>query len=104
MIKDITIGQYYSAKSIIHRLDARIKIILTIAFIVDIFLIKNFWGLGAIVVTLIAGILLSKVPLKMVLKSIMSARSPLNTTVEKDKQNFEFKLQLVRGVWKESLK
>jgi len=70
MIKDITIGQYYSAKSIIHKLDARIKIILTILFIVNIFLVKNFGGLGLMVATLVVTVLLSKVPFKMILKSI----------------------------------
>ena len=34
MIKDITIGQYYSANSVVHRMDARMKIVLTFALII----------------------------------------------------------------------
>jgi len=34
MLRDITLGQYYPADSILHRLDPRVKIILTVAFIV----------------------------------------------------------------------
>ena len=46
MISDITIGQYYKGNSLVHRLDARMKIILTILFIVMIFMCKNFLSLG----------------------------------------------------------
>ena len=38
MLKDITLGQYYPVKSPVHNLDPRIKIILTIAFIVAVVL------------------------------------------------------------------
>ena len=44
MIKDITIGQYVPGDSFIHKLDPRTKILISILFIVDIFLIKSFWG------------------------------------------------------------
>ena len=43
MIKDITIGQYYKANSLFHRSDPRIKLLLTISFIVVIFICKNFY-------------------------------------------------------------
>ena len=70
MIKDITIGQYFIGNSILHRLDARIKIILTLAFIVSIFICKSFPALALMVVFTFAVVLVSKVPVKMVLKSI----------------------------------
>lgn len=70
MIKDITIGQYYNSTSPVHRLDARMKIILTLMFIVTIFVCKNFVSLGLMVAFTAATVLLSKVPMKMVLKSI----------------------------------
>ena len=41
MLSDITIGQYYKADSLIHKLDARTKILLTLWFIVMIFLCKR---------------------------------------------------------------
>lgn len=70
MIKDITIGQYYNGNSVLHRLDARMKIILTVAFIVSIFICKNFWSLGLMVLFTLQTVIISRVPLKMVLKSI----------------------------------
>lgn len=70
MIKDITIGQYYNSTSPIHRLDARMKIILTLVFIISIFICKNFFSLGLMVVFAISIVLISKVPFKMVLKSM----------------------------------
>ena len=44
MLKDITLGQYYPVKSPVHNLDPRIKIILTIAFIVAVFLSSSLWA------------------------------------------------------------
>ena len=41
MIRDITLGQYYGVESPIHRLDPRIKIIATILFIVELFLVDS---------------------------------------------------------------
>lgn len=70
MISDITIGQYYAAKSVIHRLDARIKIILTIASIVAIFLCKSFPALALAVLGTLLWVLLSRVPVRMILRSI----------------------------------
>ena len=40
MIRDITIGQYFPGNSVIHRLDPRVKIIATLLFIIEIFIIK----------------------------------------------------------------
>lgn len=70
MIKDITIGQYYKANSILHKSDPRTKIILTIAFIVVVFLCKNFYSLGLMAALTVVSMLISKVPVKMFLKSM----------------------------------
>lgn len=70
MISDITIGQYYKENSVVHRLDPRTKIILTIMFIVMIFLCKNFLSLVLMILFVIFSVLLSKVPPKMFLKSL----------------------------------
>ena len=40
MISDITIGQYYSGTSVIHRMDARMKFVLTMALIVILFVLS----------------------------------------------------------------
>ncbi len=70
MISDITIGQYYKADSFIHRLDARMKIILTVLFIVMIFMCKNFLSLALTLAFVILSVLLSSVPVRMYLKSL----------------------------------
>ena len=64
MIKDITIGQYYKADSILHKCDPRTKLLLTIAFIIVIFLCKNFVALGIMTLLTIASMLISKMFLK----------------------------------------
>ena len=46
MIRDITIGQYYPAESVLHRLDPRVKFIGTIVYIVSLFILITgdiFW-------------------------------------------------------------
>lgn len=70
MIKDITIGQYYKADSLLHRCDPRTKLLLTVAFIVAIFLCKNFFALALMGALTVISVLISKVPVKMFLKSM----------------------------------
>ncbi len=70
MIKDITLGQFYPAESIIHRLDARFKIIITLALIVLIFLVKSFIGYAVVFGLIVLTVILSKVPPKAVLKGL----------------------------------
>lgn len=70
MIKDITIGQYYKADSILHKCDPRTKLLLTVAFVVVIFLCKNFYSLGLMAILTVVSMLISKVPVKMFLKSM----------------------------------
>ena len=45
MIKDVTLGQYFPGKSIIHKLDPRVKVLLTLVNIVFIFIAGNFFEL-----------------------------------------------------------
>ncbi len=70
MIKDITIGQYYKADSLLHRADSRTKLLLTVAFIIIIFICKNFYSLGVMMLFTLFSMLLSKVPMKMFFKSL----------------------------------
>ena len=70
MIKDITIGQYFPVKSVIHRLDPRIKILLTTLYIVMLFMAKGFVGLTLGIVYLAIAFTLSRIPFRMMLKSI----------------------------------
>ena len=70
MIKDITLGQFFPGNSVIHRLDPRIKIVLVFAYIVAIFLCKNFYAMGIMFILLLAVILLSRISPKLILKSV----------------------------------
>lgn len=72
MISDITIGQYYKENSVVHRLDARNKIILTVIMMVMIFCCKNFLSLALTGIVILSSIFISKVPVKMFLKSLKS--------------------------------
>jgi len=69
-MRDITLGQYFPADSIIHRLDPRVKIVSLIAFIVITFCTFNFYALGLVFLTVIAIVIASKVSIKMYLKSL----------------------------------
>ena len=70
MIRDITIGQYYPANSVIHKLDPRVKLFATIIYIVALFAFKGIAGLAVITAGLIAVIKLSKVPFKFMVKGL----------------------------------
>ncbi|HIZ04082.1 MAG TPA: energy-coupling factor transporter transmembrane protein EcfT [Candidatus Borkfalkia avistercoris] len=70
MLNDVTFGQYYPAKSFVHSMDPRAKIVLMIAFIVAIFLAKNFFGLAAVILFLIVAVAFSRVPFGRVLRSV----------------------------------
>lgn len=70
MLSNITIGQYYPAKSLLHRLDPRMKVVLTAVFIVLIFLAKNAVSMALVLAFLGAAVGLSRVPLKMILRGL----------------------------------
>jgi energy-coupling factor transport system permease protein len=70
MIRDITIGQYFPGNSPLHRMDPRMKIVLTIAYIVLLFVAKSIPAmiLGGLFALLCYQI--SKIPLKMITRSL----------------------------------
>ncbi|MDF2541027.1 MAG: ecfT [Herbinix sp.] len=70
MIRDITIGQYYPAESILHRLDPRVKLIGTFAFIISLFVFNSFYGYIAVTLFLGSVIWLSKVPLPFIMRGL----------------------------------
>lgn len=70
MIKDITFGQFFPGTSVIHRMDARVKIVLSIALLVLVFVSNTFFSLAFTVALISAFVLLSRIPLKMILKSL----------------------------------
>ena len=70
MVKDITIGQYFPGSSVIHRMDPRMKLVLTLFFIVFIFVCHNFWSMGLMVLTLGVIVALSRISIRTILKGI----------------------------------
>ncbi len=70
MIKDITIGQFFPGQSTIHKLDPRVKIILTFAFIVIIFFAKTYVGYALIFAYIALAVQLSRVPVRYILKGL----------------------------------
>lgn len=70
MIRDITIGQYYPADSVLHRLDPRVKLAGTMLFLIAVFSSRGIAGFALITIFLAAVIRLSGVPLKYMLKGL----------------------------------
>lgn len=70
MIKDITIGQYLPGDSFIHKLDPRTKILISIMFIVCLFIIDKFIGYTFIVAFLAAVVYIAKIPPRYLYKGL----------------------------------
>ena len=60
MIRDITIGQYYPAKSVLHRLDPRVKLVGTLLYLISLFLFNSIPGYVMTTLFLILVIRISK--------------------------------------------
>ena len=69
-MKSIAFGQYYPSDSFLHRMDPRAKVILAFLYIVCTFNCKSAMGFLALVLSALLLILISKIPLKIVLRSI----------------------------------
>ncbi len=70
MISDITFGQYYPSKSVLHKADPRMKLLLTFVTIIFLFVCKNFLSLAVMAFITVLAVAVSGVPLKTILKSI----------------------------------
>ena len=74
MMKNITMGQYYPVDSFVHRLDPRMKIILTILMIVAVFMVHSLVGnaieLGFVYLTA----RMANVPFKLLIKGLKPLR------------------------------
>ena len=70
MIKDITLGQYFPMGSVIHKLDPRIKLLLTVVYIIAVFVSNNFISLFFCLFVGVGVIALSKIPVKTVIKGL----------------------------------
>ncbi len=70
MLKDVTIGQYYPAQSLLHHLDPRTKMVFILFFMISLFSTKS--SVGYLFIGIITSLLigLSKVPVKFILKGL----------------------------------
>lgn len=72
MIRDITLGQYYPAKSVVHKLDPRVKLFATLIYIISLFSFKGIPAFVLATVFLVTVIVISKVPLSYMLRGLKS--------------------------------
>ena len=70
MLNDITIGQFFPGRSVIHRMDSRFKIVLEIVYVVMLFIAENFCGLGIACVFMVMVYAASDISFRMILKSL----------------------------------
>jgi energy-coupling factor transport system permease protein len=70
MLRDITIGQYYSVSSIIHKMDPRFKIIASMAYLISLFLINQLMAYVVVVAFIGTVVWLSKVPISFIVKGL----------------------------------
>ena len=66
-MRDIALGQYYPADSILHKLDPRVKFIGTLLYIIALFLVKGVIGYVFMAAVLVFFIALSKVPVRIII-------------------------------------
>ena len=74
MLNNITMGQYYPVDSVIHRLDPRMKLILSIAYIVAVFLANSFAGYILLAAFLLFVCHMANVPFRLLLKGLRPLR------------------------------
>ena len=70
MLSDITLGQFFPGKSILHKLDPRTKILLSIVFIVSVFLAKTPLAFGILLLTVIILIAMSGISFGIIFKGV----------------------------------
>ena len=69
-MKSISFGQYYPSESIIHKTDPRAKVVLAMLYIISSFVCKNILSFVLLVASSVVIILISKIPLKILLRSL----------------------------------
>lgn len=69
-MKNVALGQYFPGSSLMHRMDPRVKLLLTIAIIVLIFFVHTYWGYLAVLGMLLLAVACSRISVKFVLKGI----------------------------------
>ncbi|MBE6572665.1 MAG: energy-coupling factor transporter transmembrane protein EcfT, partial [Ruminococcaceae bacterium] len=70
MLRDITLGQFFPGSSVVHRLDPRMKIILTVLYIAIVFTANSVLGFALVTAIAVFMIIASKISIVTVLKSM----------------------------------
>lgn len=70
MLKDITLGQYFPGKSVIHQMDPRAKLIMLIVYIVALFMAVSWFSYGLMLVFLLTIIKISTIPFKSIIRGL----------------------------------
>lgn len=81
MIRDITIGQYYPAKSVVHRLDPRVKLVSTLLYLISLFLFRSISGYLVATIFLVTVIRISRVPFSFIVRGLKPVVMLLMITV-----------------------
>ena len=70
MLKDVTLGQFFPGSSIVHRLDPRCKLLLTIVYIAALFTAESYVSYAVVLIVTGVCIALSRIPLKVILRGL----------------------------------
>ncbi len=70
MFKEITIGQYYQTNSVVHRLDPRVKLIATFAYIISLFIVSSWLGYLAAAAAVAVVVAFSHVPFGYIMRGM----------------------------------
>ena len=70
MLRDITLGQFFPGKSVVHRLDPRTKLILLIVYIVALFVAESWISYGVMLAVLLTAIKISTIPPKSIVRGM----------------------------------
>ena len=70
MFDSITLGQYYQTDSVLHRLDPRVKLVGTFAYLISLFVVNSFAGYALAAVFLAVMIKLSNVPFRYIVRGM----------------------------------
>ncbi len=70
MFKDITVGQYLPGNSVVHRMDPRSKILLTLFIIVFLFMTNSFVGYGLFALLIFGTVVVAKIPMNYILRGL----------------------------------
>lgn len=70
MLRDITLGQYYQSDSIIHKLDARVKLFATLMFVITLFVGNSYICFAVTALLLVTLIAISEIPFFYIVRGL----------------------------------